>query len=148
LPKLQTALQQSVPAPQLTFVALAGGAAGLVSAPFLVADVVYAVDGRWLPPGWAVPQIVLGRGRERLRGGRRDVEGGAHVRLRISLVRGDRNDRLGRRADSARCGELVLYEPAPAKKAADGPRDAYLRWVPDIVVTKDRSAIVALSGVF
>ena len=37
-----------------------GGVAGVASLPFLVADVAYTVQGRWLPPGWAIPEIVIG----------------------------------------------------------------------------------------
>jgi hypothetical protein len=131
-----------------------GGAAGAASLPFLVADVAYTVQGRWLPPGWAIPQVVIGGG----------VNAAVAVwGIMYSQTRCPQN-----------CGEvlpvtigtailsvgfiahgvasLVLYKPVPAEKTSDRigleSHSAYSRWMPDVVITRDHSMFVTLRGVF
>jgi len=136
------------------YLIIGGSAAGAASVPFLVADVAYTVQHRWLPPGWAIPQIAIG--------------GGVNAAVAIlGMSMYSQDTCLGTSAGSSSagaplaprpnvCGELlpvaigaavlsvgfiahgvaslVLYEPAPATKASGRvglkPHSAYLRWVP------------------
>ena len=129
---------------------LAGIVAVAISVPFLVADVVYGGEHRWVPPGWAIPQIVIGGGVNafivvqgmsndaRVCGYHSTVTIGAAV-LSVGLI-------------THGLISLFLYEPMPATKASGWiglkSHSAYLQWAPDIVVTRDRAAFVAFRGAF
>ena len=152
---------------QMAFFILGGTAAGLTSAPFLVADVVYTVQLRWLPPAWAGTQIGLGGA----------VNAGvAAWGIGMYLSPNCANSCVnGPGVDCVRgCGELlpltiaaavvsvgfiahgvaslVLYEPPKATKVSGGiglpSHGVSLRWAPDIVVTRDGNTLVAFRGVF
>jgi hypothetical protein len=155
---------------------IGGSAAGAASVPFLVADVAYTVQRRWLPPGWAIPQIVIGGGVNAavavwgiaIYSGKDCVEGYTSAFAApgapppappsqpnacngiLPLTIGTAILSVGFIAHGF--ASLVLYEPPPSTKASGKiglkSPSAYLRWVPDIVVTRDRNAFVALSAVF
>jgi len=156
---------------------IGGSAAGAATIPFLVADVAYTVQGRWLPPGWAIPQIVIGGGVNAavaiwgaaIYSGQECVGGYTSAGLAapgapppapqsqpnactgiLPLPIGTAILSVGFIAHGV--ASLVLYEPPPATKASRGTGlkspSAYLRWVPDIVVTRDGNTFVAFSGVF
>jgi hypothetical protein len=132
------------------FYALAGLVGGAVAVPFLVADVVYGAQQRWVPPGWAIPQIVIGGGvnafvayqgmseEARMCGYSPVVTIGAAA-LSVGLI-------------THGVISLFLYESAPATKVSAGigqkSRSAYVQWVPDLVITPDRTALVAFSAAF
>jgi hypothetical protein len=173
----ERALADGDPTVQIIYYWVIGGsAAGAASVPFLVADVVYTAEHRWLPPGWAIPQIVIGGGVnaavavwgiESYSG--KDCVGGGPTSARsavpgaapplsppnacgniLPVVIGTTVLSVGFIAHGV--ASLVLYEPAPARKASGGiglkSDGAYLRWVPDIAVTRDGKTFVAFSGVF
>jgi len=131
-----------------------GGIAGAASLPFLVADVAYTVQGRWLPPGWAIPQIVIGGGVNAAVA----VWGIMYSQTRcphdcgevLPVTIGTTVLSVGFIAHGV--ASLVLYKPVPAEKASDRIRleshSAYSRWMPDVVITRDRSTVVTLRGVF
>jgi hypothetical protein len=136
---------------------IGGTVAGTASLPFLFADLAYAVQGEWLPPGWAVTQIVIGGGIDAIVAGwgmsvyahqcGRTISGCGGV---LALTIATTVLSAGFIAHGA--VSLNLYTPEQTTKASGGTglgsRSAYIRWLPDIVVTRDHKTYVVFSGAF
>lgn len=126
---------------------IGGGIVAAASVTFLVADVAYTAQGRWLSPQWAKGQIIIGGGVD------------AAVALwglsapssrRVPVIVAASVLSLGFIAHGV--ASLVLYEPPHATETPRGfgrkTQTASVRLVPDFVVARDGTTLIALRGAF
>lgn len=164
--------------PEWPYVLIGGPSTVGASVPFLVADVAYAADHRWLPRGWAITQIAIGGGVNAVVAG-----WGFSIYAMDECIEYSSQSCFSAeecanlpppREVGNRCGaslglaiaatvfsvgfiahgvaSLVLYEPLETIETPGGTasksQSAALRLTPDLMVARDGTTLVALRGAF